>query len=375
MGIHLKWNSFLVLARYLNLLHCTLRLACVKMAANGARHCKDFEKGRIIGMLEAGLSLSEVARRTQRGKATVHRWWQRYLVSGRCERVKGSGRPRKSTARDDRYLTLLARRERFWTGKRYRQQWFNACNVNCSVRTVYRRLLKSKLRSHKPLVRIPLSPQHRRLRVQWCRDHLGWNNEWQNIMFTDESRFVLDFNDGRVRIRRLPTERFLDCCLVEHDRFGGGSLMIWGGISWNSRTDLVRINGTLTAQRYVNEILEPVVLPAIQQDNGITFQQDNARPHTARLTRTFLGNNNIDCLPWPARSPDLSPIEHLWDNLGRKVYDPELYPLPPATLDELAARLHREWVRIPQTDIQDLLLSMGRRLTECIAKGGGHTRY
>lgn len=369
-------DFLLALARYSNLVLCTLQLACFTMAANGGvRHCSEFEKGRIIGMMEAGLSLSEVSRRTGRGKATIHLWWQRYTTTGRCDRAKGSGRPRISSARDDRYLTMLARRQRFTTGKRYRQQWHNACNVTCSVRTVYRRLLKSKLRSHKPLVRIPLSPHHRQLRLQWCRDHLGWNNEWRNIMFTDESRYVLDFNDGRVRVRRLPTERFLDCCIVEHDRYGGGSLMVWGGISWTGRTDLVRINGTLTAERYVNEILEPIALPAIQQGNGVTLQQDNARAHTARLTTTFLRNNNVNCLPWPARSPDLSPIEHVWDILGRKVYDPELYPLPPATLDELEGRLHREWQRLPQADIQNLLLSMGRRLTECIAKGGGHTRY
>ena len=72
---------------------------------------------------------------------------------------------------------------------------------------------------------------------------------------------------------------------------------------------------------------------------------------------------------------DLSPIEHLWDDLGRRIRDPELYPMPPATLEELSARLRRGWARIPQTDIQHLLISMGRRLAECITKRGGHTRY
>ena len=58
----------------------------------------------------------------------------------------------------------------------------------------------------------------------------------------------------------------------------------------------------------------------------------------------------INCLLWPARSPDLSPIEHLWDNLGRRIHDPELYPMPPATLEELSARLRREWARTYRSD-------------------------
>jgi transposase len=104
--------------------------------------------------------------------------------------------------------------------------------------------------------------------------------------------------------------------VLRHDRFGGGSVMMWGGISGNRRTNLVTINGTLNAQRYRTVILTQHVRPFIAANGGI-FQQDNARPHVARANRDFLANNNIDVLPWPAFSPDLSPIEHLWDQLDR----------------------------------------------------------
>ena len=77
--------------------------------------------------------------------------------------------------------------------------------------------------------------------------------------------------------------------------------MVWGGISVRSRTELLVLNGTLTGQRYINEVLQPVVLPFVQQHH-VVLQDDNARPHRARIVQQFLQQNNVDHLDWPARS-------------------------------------------------------------------------
>ena len=113
--------------------------------------------------------------------------------------------------------------------------------------------------------------------------HSFTTSECENgITFSEESRFCLDVNDGRVRVRRLPGERFFDCCIKEHDRYGGGSVMVWGGITWTGKTELIRVEGNLTGQRYVDEIILPVAVPYLNRaGNQLTFQQDNARPHTA----------------------------------------------------------------------------------------------
>ena len=93
--------------------------------------------------------------------------------------------------------------------------------------------------------------------------------------------------------------------------------MVWSGVSWRYRTVLVVIEGKLTSRRYIDEILEPVVVPFLQNHADVTlYQQDNIRTHSARLTTDFLGQNNVHGLPWPAFSPDLSPINYLWDQLG-----------------------------------------------------------
>jgi hypothetical protein len=96
--------------------------------------------------------------------------------------------------------------------------------------------------------------------------------------------------------------------------------MVWGGISFRHRTPLIIIDDTLTAQRCIDEVLRPVVASFFAAHRYVThFQQDNARPHSARVTTAFLRQQGINTLPWPAFSPDLSPTEHLWDQLSRAV--------------------------------------------------------
>ena len=147
--------------------------------------------------------------------------------------------------------------------------------------------------------------------------------------------------------------------------------MVWGGISHSGATQLVTVNGNLNAVGYRDDILGPVVLPYLRQGNADVLQQDNARPHTARVTRDFLRQNNVRLLDWPSRSPDLSPIEHLWDHLGRKVRQRN----DVNNLRDLEQALHQEWLNIPVRVIRCLINSMRRRCLAVINKAGGHTRY
>ncbi|GFU71279.1 DDE_3 domain-containing protein [Trichonephila clavipes] len=89
--------------------------------------------------------------------------------------------------------------------------------------------------------------------------------------------------------------------------------MVWEAISYESRSTLIVMRGILTGQRYVDDILRPHVGPFLNGLPGAIFQQDNARPHTARFSQDFL--SNFQTLPWPACSPDLSPVEHVWNQL------------------------------------------------------------
>jgi transposase-like protein len=316
------------------------------------------------------MTIREFAQRMQISARTVQKWWNQYLNEGTVKRKVGSGRPRKTTVRQEASLILKVKRNRFKPLTKLGQEWIQEHQLNCSLRTARRIALKAGYRACYPAIRIPLRYHHRNARLQWARDHLQWNDEWRSILWTDESRFALDFHDGRIRVRRLKNERYADCCILEHDRYGGGSLMVWAGIWWNDRTEIVIIRGTMTAVRYLNEIVRPHILPTAQQNN-LKLQQDNAKPHTAQIVKAELAV--IEVLRWPARSPDMSPIEHLWDEVGRCLRDN--YVLPAANVAQLADRIQHEWNSIPQETVQHLIQDMPQRLAECIDKRGGHTSY
>ncbi len=118
------------------------------------------------------------------------------------------------------------------------------------------------------------------------------------------------------------------------------------------------IDGILNAQRYRDEILRPII-----QDHHLMLQHDNARPRVARTCTQFLGAYNIPVLAWPTYSPDMSPIEHVWDALDRRIL--QRVPVP-ANIQQLRTAIEEEWINIPQTTINNLINSMRRDVLHCM---------
>ena len=113
------------------------------------------------------------------------------------------------------------------------------------------------------------------------------------VCFSDKSRFNLRLNDDRIFVYRHSGERYTDATIREHDRFYGGSVIVWEGITFNRRTQLYVINGNLNPQRYIDEILRPIVMPFLKRI-GLRpiYQDDNARSHRARIVIAFVQQNN-----------------------------------------------------------------------------------
>ncbi|UYV84691.1 hypothetical protein LAZ67_X003114 [Cordylochernes scorpioides] len=247
-----------------------------------------FTRGMVIGLKRAGWSIRQIAADTHLGASTVHRMWRRWLKQGNVAIYRNVGATRVTSARVDRRILRQAVAAPQATCTAILQHVQDTLDHSISTRTISRRLVANGLHSCRPLRRLPLTPPNRRQRLEWCRARSTWVTEWHRVVFSDESSFCLSSDSRRVRVWRRRGERSNPAAIVERPTVRQRGIMVWGAIVYDSRSPLLRIQGTMTAQRYVDDVLRPVTLPYLQGVPNALYQQDNARPHTARISQKAL---------------------------------------------------------------------------------------
>ena len=181
------------------------------------------EMNRGIGMLHSGLSQRHVANVLGVSQSVVSRMWNPFITTGNVRHLHAGVRERSTNKVQDRFLVALSnRRHRFDNATTLRGDFQNATGVRISTQNINNRLHDAGLRSRRHAIRVPLTRYHVQMRLAWAQDHVTWTqNDWAPVLFTDESRFCVDFTDRRARVWRMPNERFAPVCVAEHDRFGG----------------------------------------------------------------------------------------------------------------------------------------------------------
>ncbi|GFW00547.1 transposable element Tcb2 transposase [Trichonephila clavipes] len=265
-----------------------------------------------------------------------------------CSRRHGGGRVRSTTPAEDRYIVLSAKRNRRTTAQQVENQFLAASGKQISRKIVARRLRGGRLYARRPVVCVPLNRQHRTARLQWCRKHHNWTeHDWACVLFSDESRFSLSSDCRRQLIWHESGTAYRPENIQEKDRYPTCIIMVWAGIMINGRTRLhVAANVTMTGQRYIDEVLLPHVrLFRGAVSDKFVFMDDNATCHRTLAVQDCLDSEGIQRLVWPARSPDLNPIENVWDALGRQVAGRNY---PPTNKNTLIRALTEEWDKLPQ---------------------------
>ncbi|KFM64106.1 Transposable element Tc1 transposase, partial [Stegodyphus mimosarum] len=174
----------------------------------------EFDRGRIVAYRECGLSFREIGSRVGRNKATVLRIWDRWMQEGKTDRRVRSQPPLCTTSRDDRNIVRMAVTDRSVTSRTIAQNIQSVTHHPLSARTIRRCLQQNGVSARCPLLYLPLTQNHRHLRRQWCYERRMWTAEWNEIIFTDESRFCLQHHDGRIRVWRHRGERMLNSCVM-----------------------------------------------------------------------------------------------------------------------------------------------------------------
>ena len=195
-------------------------------------------------MLACGDNVCNVSRAFGCHRNTIIRFRQRFQQTGGVADRRRPGRPRVTNPRTDRFITQTHLRRRLQTATSSARQY------GISKLTVLRHLRQARqpIRPRRPYVGQVLTACHRTARLHWAQRHFRRaRQQWARVLFSDESRFNLSHYDGRIRVFRRRGERFADNCLIERDRFGGGSVMVRGGIMGRRKTNLIVSQGNLNA--------------------------------------------------------------------------------------------------------------------------------
>ncbi|GFS57471.1 transposable element Tcb2 transposase [Trichonephila clavipes] len=246
-----------------------------KRARRRFSQLSEFESGLIIGMKTAGWSMRRVAGQVDRSECAVRNCWEQWTRESTHAPKTGSGATRKTTRREDRRIVRQALVDPTVTRSTIRAD----VGVAIVPQTISRHLAEANLKSKRPFGALPLTSEHRQLHLQCCQARSMWNvTDWQKVVFSDESRFVLGTDDNRVRVWKHPD---------------------------SSMADLL---------------------------------------------------------------PDLSPVEHVWDQLKRQM--PSCH-----SVHDLELAVQDLWAHLPQDNIRCLINSMPDRVAACNGAGGGPTRY
>lgn len=322
------------------------------------------QKGVILALSRELVPERRIAEHISKSKTAVHNFlWAQTNPKTR----KPAGR--KKIVSNTMARSLLRHAS---TGNYSARQLRDLLDLPVSVRRVQQLLLNSANLKYKKMKSAPLmTEKHKDDRYKWACEHVSWTiQEWRQVVFSDEKRFCLDGPDGFAfywqDLRQEPR-------IFSKRQQGGQAIMVWAAMTYNGLSNMCLTSDNMDSIMYCN-ILGTEMLRFAHESASDTFlfQQDGASVHRSNYTLDWLDSNDVYLLPWPAKSPDLNPIENLWAVLARKVYRNQRQF---RNVDDLKNAVIEEWNGITSSLTKNLISSMPKRCLETIKRQGKKTHY
>ena len=332
----------------------------------------------LLGYFCKKKSIRDISKVLDISRSSVHYTISRYKDTGAtCNRPR-SGRPRATSARDDRKMTISLK----FAPKK--SATAIASDLRSSGVQVCDETVRNRLRSEgykgciarcKPLIKSANRKKREALKKKYLNKTPAF---WKKVLWTDETKVNLFQCDGKQKVWRkknMANNYKHTSATVKH---GGGSVMAWACCATSGTGSIVFLDDVLEdGQKTMDsKVYQKILSDNIKQNaskligRSFIMQADNDPKHTSKATKTFLEKKKWTVLDWPSQSPDLNPIEHLFGILKYKMKE-----FSPKNKTELKSIVANTWKSIPQTTTESLINSMPRRLSAVIDNKGYATKY
>lgn len=292
--------------------------------SNGKRYSVE-ERAQIVGQIRVGADCKKIEELSGANKQAQDRIWSKYKKLGSVKDLPRTGRPRKTSEREDRHMELtVARNPKINARYLAKRLVPSFCQKPVSRWTVGRRLREFGFGAHVAAKKPLLSYANICKRLEWAKAHKDWTVEdWKRVCFSDETPFTLFQSYGRKIVWRRPGERYKDDCLEKTVKHGGGKIQVWGCFSYYGSGPMYWIKDIMTGAKY-REILKRHMVPYLKDIEGnllgatAVFQHDNDPKHTSKVVKNYLDNKQLEVLDWASQSPDINPIENDGERLNER---------------------------------------------------------
>ena len=335
----------------------------------------EVQRAQIVILHEEEVSERQIAARLSVSKTGVHQAITKHVSQGMfCDR-KLSGRPRKTSIRDDNFIRRMVVRSPTTSTKKLQAALLRK-GTRVTQMTISRRLSREfNLKLYKPARKPRLTPVMKAKRLAFAKKHRDWSiQQSSKVLFSDEST-LQQFVVRKRHVKRPPGKRYDDKYTVstmKHPPPPPPSQMIWEAMSQHGIGGLYFLPSgtTMNGEKYVQLLSDKLQLH-MQVRRCNIFMQDGAPCHRSKLVTNFLKKKKVKVLDWPGNSPDLNPIENLWTVMKNKIAEKQLSSLP-----DLCRAIKEVWVKeISMEYCANLVNSMPQRLAAVIQNNGGHRKY